>query len=138
MNTRKLIEKLEKVVKVRTPQYVSFNHPQYDEKLMKAHSLLANLYEQEGNKSQAHSHFRQAEHEFVNMCRVETGKHQYISGGLEGFRKFQAQERETEKRLEQYRGKLLDIANKMGYISTDLLFAPTSSNPNKRYQEGRL
>ena len=131
MDTEKTIERLERIVRERTPQYVSINEPRYDEKLMKTHYLLAKLYEREGNTSEAHDHLRQAEHEFFSMCEVETQKQQYISGGLEEFRKFIEQERKTEKRLEHYRGKLLGIANEIGYNATTLLLTPTSSSPRK-------
>jgi hypothetical protein len=131
MNTQKLIEQLEGVVRKRTPTYVSMNNPKADKKLMQAHYLLAKLYGGEGNPTEAHAHFREAEHEFFNMCRAETQKTKYISGGLEGFRRFREQERKTERKLEGYRSKLFGIADESGYDATSLLLAQTSANPKK-------
>jgi len=127
----KIIQKLEGVVKDRTPQYISLSNPQHDEKLMKAHYLLAKLYGRKRDTSQAHDHFRQAEYEFLNLCLAKTQEQKYVVGGLEGFRKFRAQEKKTEKRLENYKGKLFSIADEIGYDATSLLLFPTSSNPRK-------
>lgn len=131
MNTQKMIQKLEGVVKDRTPTYVTMDSPKADKKLMQAHYLLAKLYGREGNPTEAHAHFREAEHEFFNMCRAETQKPKYISGGLEGFRRFRELERKTERKLESYRAKLFGIANEIGYDATSLLLAQTSANPRK-------
>jgi len=131
MNTQRMIEQLEGVVRNRTSTYVSLNNPKADKKLMQAHYLLAKLYGREGNPTEAHAHFRETEHEFFNMCRAETQEPKYISGGLEGFRKFREQERKTEKKLEGYRAKLFSIANKIGYDTISLLLAQTSANPRK-------
>ena len=130
MDTQRIIQKLECVVRVGIP-LISLNVPKFDEKLLKAHYLLARLYGDKGDTSEAHSHLRQAEHEFFNMCRVETEELIYISGGLEGFRQFREQERKTEKRLEHYRRKLFDIANKIGYDVTNLLLVPACTNKFK-------
>jgi hypothetical protein len=132
MNKQQLIIKLESIVKARTPQYVSRDCPQYDETLLKAHALLANLYEREGKKSAALSHLKDAAWEFSIMCDVELHKHEYISGGLEGFRKSRAQERETERKLENYKEKLFGIANKMGYNAANLLSEPSRLNRDKK------
>lgn len=131
MNTQKMIQKLEGVVRDRTPTYVSLNNPKADKKLMQAHYLLAKLYGRDGNPTEAHAHFREAEHEFFNMCRAETQETKYISGGLEGFRRFREQERKTERKLEGYKSKLFGVADEIGYDATSLLFTPTSANPKK-------
>ncbi len=131
MNTQKMIQKIEGVVRDRTPTYVSLNNPRADKKLMQAHYLLAKLYGRDGNPTEAHAHFREAEHEFFNMCRAETQETKYISGGLEGFRRFREQERKTERKLEGYKSKLFGIADEIGYDATSLLFTPTSANPKK-------
>jgi len=128
MNTQRMIQKLEGVVRDRTPTYVSMNNPKADKNLMQAHYLLAKLYGRKGNPTEAHAHFREAEHEFFNMCRAETQEPKYISGGLEGFRRFREQERKTERKLEGYRAKLFGIADKIGYDATGLLLAQTSAN----------
>ena len=131
MDTQKTIQKLEGVVRDRTPTYVSMNNQKADKKLMQAHYLLSKLYSGEGNPTEAHAHFREAEHEFFNMCRAETQEPKYISGGSEEFRRFEEQKRKTEKRLEGYRSKLFGIAGEIGYDVTSLLFAQTSANPRK-------
>jgi len=129
------IQMLEGVVKARTPQYISLSNPQFDEKLLKAHYLLARLYAREGDLTQAQAHFKDAENEFFNMCQVRTQQPKYISGGLEGFRKVREQERQTEKELEGYRSRLFGVADKMGYDATSLLLAPTSANPKSNLVE---
>lgn len=133
MDRREMIKKLEIVVQKRTPQYTKFNNPSFDEKLMKAHYLLAEIYASQGNSGEARSHLKEAEYEFINMCRVETqkSKDKYFSG-KEGFRKLKEEERKTEKRLESYKGKLFDVADKIGYNTTNILFAPTSSSRTKK------
>jgi hypothetical protein len=131
MNTQKRIQKLEEVIRDRTPIYVSLNNRKADKKLMQAHYLLAKLYGQDGNPTEAHAHFREAEHEFFNICGAKTQVQNYISGGWEGFRRFIEQERKTERKIEGYRTKLFGIADEIGYDATSLLFARTSANPRK-------
>ena len=126
-----MIGQLEGVVRNRTPTYVSLNNPKTDKKLMQAHYLLAKLYSKEGNPTEAHAHFREAEHGFFNMCRAETQEPRYIFGGLEGFSRFREQERKTERKLEGYRTKLFGIANEIGYEAIRILLAQTSANPRK-------
>ena len=135
MNTKRTIEKLEGIVKARTPEYVSISNPQFDEKLLKAHYLLAKLYARNKNTTQARAHLKHAEYEFSNMCQVRTMQKEYISGGLEGFRKFREQERQTEKELEFYKNKLLGIAQKIGYDIGGLLFIQTSDAPKSNLAE---
>ena len=125
-----MIGKLEGIVRERTPQYVSWSNPQYDEKLMKAHYLLAKLYGREGITTQAHAHFRDAENEFFDMCRVRTKQPDYVSGD-KGFRRLREINRRIERELEHYKGKLFGIANEIGYDATDLILAPTNDNPTK-------
>jgi hypothetical protein len=117
---------LEATVKERTPTYVSLNNPQYDQELMEAHLELATIYDAEGNTAQAHSHFRNAEHEFSNMSRVETQQPKYIVGGKEGFHRFQEQKRASEERLADYKARLVETADKIGYDAMSLMFIPTS------------
>lgn len=120
---------LEATVKERTPTYVSLNNPQYDQELMEAHLELATIYDAEGNVAQAHSHFRDAEHEFFNMSRVETQQPKYIIGGKEGFQRFQEQKDAIERRLGDYKTMLVETASKIGYDAMNLMFIPTSDRP---------
>ena len=126
---------LEATVKERTPTYVSLHNPQYYQELMEAHLELASIYDAEGNVAQAHSHFRDAEHEFFNMSRVETQQPKYIVGGKEGFHRFQEQKRAIEKRLEDYKAKLVETADKIGYDAMNLMFIPTSDSPKRNLVE---
>lgn len=135
MNTQRLIQKLEGVVRERTPQYVSLSNPQYDKKLMKAHYLLARIYGKEGNTKQAHSHFREAEHEFLNMCRIEIQQPEYFTSGKEGFQRFREQKRIIKRRLEYCQHKLFEIADKIGYDTIGLLWAQTSDNQKSNLAE---
>ena len=120
---------LEATVQERTPQYISLNNPQYDAKLMEAHLELATIYDAEGNVEQAHSNFRAAEHEFFNMSRVETQKPKYIMGGKEGFQRFQEQKDAIKRRLGDYKTRLVETADKIGYDAMSLMFIPTSDRP---------
>jgi hypothetical protein len=126
---------LEATVQQRTPQYVSLNNPQYDQELMKAHLELATIYDTEGNVEQAHSNFRAAEHEFSNMSSVETQKPNYIWGGKEGFQKFQEQKDAIERRLGDYKTRLVETADKIGYDAMSLMFIPTSDRPKSNLVE---
>ena len=117
---------LEATVQERTPQYISLNNPQYDAELMEAHLELATIYNAEGDVEQAHSNFRAAEHEFSNMSRVETQKSKYIMGGKEGFQRFQEQKDAIERRLGDYKTRLVETADKIGYDAMSLMFIPTS------------
>jgi len=126
MNTKRIIDELEGIVAERTPEYVNLNAPQADEKLMKAHYLLAKLYEKKGDKIQASANFKAAEHEFYDLCRVETEQSDYVIGGLEGFRALEEKERKVERKLERFKGKLFKIATKLGHDATHLHYIPTS------------
>ncbi len=124
-------EVLEAIVQKRTPHYVKLSNPQHDQELIEAHLELATIYGAEGETEQAHSHLRAAEHEFFNMCRVETQQPQYVTGGKEGFQKFREQKRATERRLEEYKARLVQTAQKIGYDPINLVFISTSDNPKK-------
>ncbi len=126
---------LEAIVQQRTPHYVSLNNPQYDPELMEAHLELATIYRADGEIGQAHSHFRAAENEFANMCRVETQQPQYIMDGKEGFQRFREQKRATERRLEGFKAGLVQTAYKIGYDPTSLMFIPTTDNPKSNLVE---
>jgi len=132
---------LEAAVQERTPQYVSLNNPQYDhnpqydQELMEAHLELATIYDAEGNVKQAHSHFRAAEHEFFNMSRVETQQPKYVVMGKEGFQRFQEQKDAIERRLEGYKTRLVETADKIGYDAMNLMFIPTSDRPKNNLVE---
>jgi len=125
---------LEGTVQDRTPQYISSNNPQYDEKLMKAHYLLATVYGKEGNTEQAHSHLRAAGHEFSNMCIVRTKQPEYITKDFDS-QALKQRNSDIEKELDHFRGKLLKIADKIGYDATHLLFAQTSAEPKSNLVE---
>jgi xylose isomerase len=125
MDYDNLMQKLEAIVAVRTPQYVSLSRPRFDEKLLKAHALLARLYAAEGERAEAHDHFRAAEQEFLTMCRVKTQEPQYFAGGREGFKRLREQERATERQLARYQAMLVGIANEVGHDATQLFAAPT-------------
>lgn len=120
---------LEATVKQRTPHYVILNNPQYDQELMEAHIELATIYNADGAAEQAYSHLRAAEDEFFNMCRVETRQPLYILGGKEGFQRFREQKRSTERRLEGYKARLVETAQKIGYDRRSLISIPTSDSP---------
>ena len=126
---------LEATVKQRTPHYISLNNLQYDQELMEAHLELATIYGADRATEQAHSHLRVAEHEFSNMCRVETQQPQYIIGGKEGFQRFREQKRATERRLEEYKARLVETAAKIGYDSVSLMFIATSDSPKSNLVE---
>ena len=126
---------LEATVRQRTPHYVSLNNPQYDQELMEAHLELATIYKADGATEQAHSHLRAAEHEFFNMCRVETQQPQYIMSRKEGFQRFKEQKRATERRLEEYKSRLVETAHKIGYDPMSLMFIPTSDSPKSNLVE---
>lgn len=126
---------LEATVQKRTPYYVSLNNPQYDQELMEAHLELATIYDADGVTEQAHSNFRAAENEFANMCRVETQQPQYIMGGKEGFQRFREQKRANERRLEGFKARLVQVADKIGYDSMSLMFIPTTDNPKSNLVE---
>ncbi len=126
---------LEATVQKRTPQYINLNNPQYDQELMEAHLELAAIYDADGNVEQAHSHFRAAEHEFFNMSRVETQKPMYIIGGKEGFQRFQERRDAIERRLGEYKTRLVEIADKIGYDAMGLMFIPTSDKPKSNLVE---
>ena len=130
MNTKKVIQKLEDFVKARTPEYVHSNKPKFDEKLLKAHYLLAKLYARDKDTmTHAHVNLQYAENEFRNMCLVRTKQPAYISGDLEEFKIFIEQRTKTEKELESYKNKLLKIAQKIEYDLDMILVIPTSANP---------
>ena len=120
---------LEATVQERTPTYISLNNPQYDAKLMEAHLELATIYDAQGNVAQAHSHFKDAEHEFFNMSRIETQKPKYIMSGKEGFQKFQEQKDAIERKLGDYKSRLVETADKIGYDVMSLMYIPTSDRP---------
>lgn len=120
---------LEATVKERTSRYVNLNNPQYDQKLMEAHLELATIYNAKGNVAQAHSHFRDAEHEFFNMSIVETQQPKYIMGGNEGFQRLQKQKDAIERRLGDYKTRLVETARKIGYDAMNLMFIPTTDRP---------
>jgi len=121
---------LEATVKERTPNYIILNKPpQYNQELMEAHLELATIYDAEGNVEQAHSNLKAAEHEFFNMSRVETQQPKYIMGGKKGFQRFQEKKAAIEKRLEGYKTRLVETADKIGYDAMSLMFIPTSDRP---------
>jgi|TARA_Y100000310_G_C20320929_1_gene640707 hypothetical protein len=126
---------LEATVQKRTPQYISLNNPQYDQELMEAHLELATIYDAEGNVAKAHSNFSAAEHEFSNMSRVETQQPKYIMVGKEGFQRFQEQKSAIEKRLGDYKSRLVETAGKIGYDTMNLMFIPTSDTPKRNLVE---
>ena len=126
---------LEATVNERTRTYVSLNNPQYDPELMEAHLELATIYAAEGKVAQAHSHFSDAEHEFLNMSRVEIHQHKYIMGGKEGFQRSQEQKDAIEKRLGDYKIRLVETAVKIGYGAVNLMFIPTSDRPKSNLVE---
>lgn len=126
---------LEATVKERTPQYISLNNPQYNQELMEAHLELAIIYDAEGNVAKAHSNLMVAEQEFSNMSKVETKLPKYIMGGENGFRRFQEQKDVIERRLEDYKTRLVETADKIGYDAMNLMFIPTSDRPKSNLVE---
>jgi len=120
MDYKKLTQQLERIVEKRTPQYISINRPEADEKLMKAHLLLAKIYGNDGHKQEAKKHLIEARMEFSHLCSMESNKNQYITNSKEGWEKFQAQERATDKKLRNYQHRIADTAQKIGLESSDL------------------
>src|SRR3989338_11313865 len=99
MNTQRLIVNLERIVRERTPEYESLDHPRFDEKLLKAHYLLARLHSRQSNTEWAHSHFRKAESEFYRMCeeRIKRAKESDYFSDEEGLERLRARNRAIEK-----------------------------------------
>ena len=120
-------EVLKATVKEITPQYINLNNPKYNVKLIETHLELATIYDAEGDKGQAHSHFRAAENEFSNMSRVESRKPEYFVGTKEGFQRFKEQKGAVEKRLEDYKTRLVKTADKIGYDIMNLISISTGT-----------
>lgn len=69
------------------------------------------------------------------MSRVEIQQQKYIVGGKEGFRKFQEQKRASEKRLAEYKERLVKTADKIGYDVRNLIFISASDRPKSNLAE---
>ncbi|OYT38078.1 hypothetical protein B6U82_00600 [Candidatus Pacearchaeota archaeon ex4484_31] len=126
MNTQRLIEALEEVVRDRTPTFIN---PKGDKKLMQAHYLLAKLYGREEDLRKAHAHLREATQEFLKMCRNYILRYGYVPKSSE--EKIKKQERKTERRLARYKSELLRIADEIGYDALIISWIPTSRNLSK-------
>ena len=117
---------LEVVVQEKTPKYIS-KTPQYNRELMEAHLELAIIYYQEGNVTEAHSHFSNAEHEFSNMWAVETQKPKYI---IKGKERQYFEPKEIKTQLIEYKNKLVKIANEIHYDALFLMLSTASDETN--------
>lgn len=113
-DNQKRKEELERMVKIKTPTYISINHPQYDADLIEAHLELVQLYHKEGNLGRANSHFQEAETEFFNMVRVETKKPKYLSKENKYLLSNKKEETKGSMSLSGYKSKLINVAEQIG------------------------
>ncbi len=127
-------QRLERVVRERTPQYISRDNPQYNQELIEAHLELTRIYGKEGDIKQAHSHYQDAEYEFSKMCKVKTKQPEYMTKDFD-FRALMKRNKETENELNHYKEKLFKIANEIGYDTMNLMFISTSDNPKRNLEE---
>ena len=56
-------------------------------------------------------------------------------GGKEGFQRFQEQKDAIKRRLGDYKTRLVETADKIGYDAMSLMFIPTSDNPKSNLVE---